>query len=217
MVEQKKFQNVSSNLEVVIMKQGTENKVFATAATTLIVVGVVLMATRFPGPASSPGAVPQPTTVASDIPPEGLAQGIASESPSGGRPEHTAQSLDPTLRSDLPSSSEDTESEGTGQDIAKLSVDSPPAQQVHARPVAAKPRPAHVPAPPPPIPLKYNGYGIPLGGAQRIFLMNGDDVFIAKEGDIVDGRYKVIRISPAAVEILDLLSNQQQSLPLTQG
>jgi hypothetical protein len=65
--------------------------------------------------------------------------------------------------------------------------------------------------------LKYSGYGIPLGGAQRIFLMNGDDLFIAKEGDIVDGRYKVVRISPTEVDILDVLSNQQLSIPLTQG
>jgi len=39
----------------------------------------------------------------------------------------------------------------------------------------------------------------------------------AKRGDIVDRRYKVVRISPNAVEILDVLSNNRQSIPLTQG
>jgi hypothetical protein len=42
-------------------------------------------------------------------------------------------------------------------------------------------------------------------------------VFIAKEGEIVDRRYKIVRISPNAVEILDVLSNNRQSIPLTQG
>ena len=41
--------------------------------------------------------------------------------------------------------------------------------------------------------------------------------FIAREGDIVDRRYKVVRISGTAVEILDVLSNNRQSIPLNQG
>jgi hypothetical protein len=56
-----------------------------------------------------------------------------------------------------------------------------------------------------------------VGGIKRIFLAQGEDVFIAKEGDIVDRRYKVVRISPNAVEILDVLTNNRQNIPLTQG
>jgi hypothetical protein len=52
---------------------------------------------------------------------------------------------------------------------------------------------------------------------KRIFLIKDQDVFVAKEGDIVDRRYKVVRISPNAVEILDVLSNNRESIPLTQG
>jgi len=48
-------------------------------------------------------------------------------------------------------------------------------------------------------------------------LSQGDDVFIAAEGDIVDRRYKVLRISPMAVEVEDVLNNNRQSIPLTQG
>src|SRR5438034_339004 len=43
------------------------------------------------------------------------------------------------------------------------------------------------------------------------------DVLIAAEGDIVDRRYKVLRISPMAVEVEDVLNNNRQSIPLTQG
>jgi hypothetical protein len=65
--------------------------------------------------------------------------------------------------------------------------------------------------------LKFYGFATPTGGTKRIFLAQGEDVFIAKEGDIVNRRYKVVRISPNAVDILDVLSNNRQSIPLTQG
>jgi hypothetical protein len=43
-------------------------------------------------------------------------------------------------------------------------------------------------------------------------------VFIAAEGDIVNRRYKVMRISPNSVEIQDVLgSGPPQNIPLTQG
>ena len=54
-------------------------------------------------------------------------------------------------------------------------------------------------------------------GAKRIFLYKNEDVFVASEGDIVDRRYKVVRISPNAVEILDVLSNNRENIPLSQG
>jgi len=33
----------------------------------------------------------------------------------------------------------------------------------------------------------------------------------------VDRRYRVLRISPAAVDIEDVINNNRQSIPLTQG
>jgi hypothetical protein len=41
-------------------------------------------------------------------------------------------------------------------------------------------------------------------------------VFVASEGDIVDRRYRVLRISATSVEIEDILNNNRQSIPLTQ-
>jgi len=74
-----------------------------------------------------------------------------------------------------------------------------------------------VPPPPPPIELKFYGFATPAGGTKRIFLAHNEDVFIAKEGDIVDRRYKVMKISANSVDILDVLSNNRQSIPLSQG
>jgi hypothetical protein len=76
------------------------------------------------------------------------------------------------------------------------------------------------PPPPPPIELKYYGFANVAnkpGEPRSIFLAHGEDVFIAKEGDIVNRRYKIVHATPKAVEILDVLSNNRQSIPLTQG
>jgi hypothetical protein len=73
-------------------------------------------------------------------------------------------------------------------------------------------------AAPPPIPLKFFGFASHPGEAKKIFLSKGDDVFIAGEGEIVDRRYKVVRISPTSVEIQDVVgSGPPQNIPLTQG
>ncbi len=72
--------------------------------------------------------------------------------------------------------------------------------------------------PPPPIPLKFYGFASSPGERKKIFLKQGEDVFVAGEGEIVNRRYKVIRISPTSVEIQDLVnSGPPQNIPLTQG
>jgi hypothetical protein len=52
---------------------------------------------------------------------------------------------------------------------------------------------------------------------KKVFLSQGEDIFIAAEGEIVDRRYRVLRISPNAVDVEDVINNNRQSLPLTQG
>jgi hypothetical protein len=65
--------------------------------------------------------------------------------------------------------------------------------------------------------LKFFGFASKPGEAKKIFLSKGEDVFIAGEGDIVDRRYKVVQIAPASVTIQDVLTNNTQQIPLTQG
>jgi hypothetical protein len=74
------------------------------------------------------------------------------------------------------------------------------------------------PPPPPPIPLKFYGFANRIDGNKRIFLSKGEDIFVAKEGDIVDRRYKVVHIGTNSVEVQDVLTNYpSQTLPLSLG
>jgi hypothetical protein len=153
--------------------------------------------------------------VAADLP-EHSVRSVSKTDRGTSKKQNGAQSLDPTLHTSLLKISEDTKYEGTGRNIFKVFVDIPKPIVAPAQQTAADTGPPP-PPPPPPIDLKYYGYATPAGGTKRIFLAQGEDVFIAKEGDIVDRRYKVVRISPNAVEILDVLSNNRQSIPLAQG
>ena len=205
------------------MNLGAENRNKVIAAVSLVVIAIILMATRFSGflgSGSSSASIPPPAALgdrAFAIPAAPAPLAASGRNRSTPKRQSAAQSLDPTLRTDLLKISEDTKYEGTGRNIFKVFVDIPhvlqppvPDQTVHN----SEPPP---PAPPPPIDLKFYGYATPAGGTKRIFLAQGEDVFIAREGDIVDRRYKVVRISGTAVEILDVLSNNRQSIPLNQG
>lgn len=50
-----------------------------------------------------------------------------------------------------------------------------------------------------------------------MFLSQGEDVFIAGEGEIVNRRYRVLHIGQNSVEMEDVLNNNRQNIPLTQG
>jgi hypothetical protein len=130
------------------------------------------------------------------------------------------RSLDPSLRYDWLRVSEDTKYSGTGRNIFRAQAEIPqpiaPFHDNKAKMPDVPPGPA-LPPPPPPINLKFFGFASKPGELKKVFLSQGEDVFIAHEGDIVDRRYKVMRISPIAVEIEDVLNNNRQSVPLTQN
>jgi len=71
------------------------------------------------------------------------------------------------------------------------------------------------PPPPPPITLKYYGYAAQRAdGHKRAFFLDGDDIFVAAEGDVIKKRYKVVRIGVSSVEVEDTEFNHTQMLPL---
>jgi hypothetical protein len=131
-------------------------------------------------------------------------------------------SLDPRLRLKLLAQSEQVEYKGTGRNIFdRASAPEIERPKSNGQKLAAQqPPPPPVPQgppPPPPINLKFFGFASSIGGPRQVFLAQGEDVFVAKEGDIVNRRYKVVRIAPSSVEIEDVLNNSRQTIPLTQG
>lgn len=204
------------------MKAGTENRTKVIVAIALGAAAVIVIATQAGGWFSSTSsnaaapAVSRPADTAID--PAPAARGTTRSRTSGRNDAAAVRSLDPSLRFNLLSASEDTKYEGTGRNIFRVFVEIPHIVTPPVHPSQPAPGPApYTPPPPPPINLVFYGFATPQSGVKRIFLAKNEDVFIAKEGDIVDRRYKVVRISPNAVEILDVLSNNRQSIPLTQG
>ena len=133
------------------------------------------------------------------------------------------ENLDPTLRLDLLATSEQTVYQGTGRNIFVSQREDVVIPMVGSSPVTDVTKPDyHTPSIPqaPPIPLKFYGFASSPGEPRKIFLKSasGEDVWVAGEGEIVNRRYKVIRISPASVEIQDMVySGPPQNIPLTQG
>jgi hypothetical protein len=132
------------------------------------------------------------------------------------------ENLDPTLRLDLLATSEQTVYEGNGRNIFMSHSEDVviPKAQAPATTDAQGGGGYRTPTPPPapPIPLKFYGFASSAGEPKKIFLKMGEDVFVAGEGEIVNRRYKVVRISPTSVEIQDLVnSGPPQNIPLTQG
>jgi len=199
---------------------GLENKKKTIWAAVLGGIAVLVVAYQF-----------APMFVGSSSSPDSSAQAAAPIAPrvSATRPgskkrhkEHT-ESLDPTLRLDLLAAVEQTRYEGSGRNIFVSEPDPvipTPVAPGNTDPAKPQQDAYHLPSvpPPTPIPLKFFGFASQPGEAKRIFLSEGEDVFVAGEGDIVDRRYKVIRIAPNSVEIQDVVnSGPPQNIPLTPG
>lgn len=207
------------------MKLGAENKNKTYAALALGVLALGMVVYRISNPAGLGSASTAPTTVPSSVAqaPTPAGRTTAPRRPAtrvtttaGGKKVAPAAALDPTLRLNLLRSTEETKYTGTARNIFQAYVEIPKAV---APPVkqAAVPTGPPPPPPPPPINLKFFGFASKPGEPKRIFLSQGEDVFIAGEGDIVDRRYRILHITPSSVEVEDVLNNNRQSIPLTQG
>ena len=198
------------------MRLGTEDKKKRLIAMVLVSLALTLIAHTVWKLASGPPAASPPVPAESTLPPAPTSR---SNAESGQPAQHveSASSLDPTLHPEWMAMAENTVYTGTSRNI--FSKDSLPPGKVGSieAPIASvRTGSAAIagPPPPPPIDLKFYGFAQKQNGHRLIFLMHGEDVFIAGQGNIVDGRYKVVQVRENSVVVEDLAYNNQQTLPL---
>jgi hypothetical protein len=200
---------------------GTENKTKTIIAAALGAIAVVYAAVTIFGGSKPSGGAP-PTVVQATAPDTSVpAPTPALPRPAAGKGGHgttagTFSSLDPRLRLDILQQSEGTQYEGKGRNIF-LAYEEPKIEAPIKTVQVEVPQGPPPPPPPPPITLKFFGFASKPGEPKKVFLSQGEDIFIAAEGDIVNRRYKVVRINAASAEIEDVLYNNRQSIPLTQN
>jgi hypothetical protein len=99
--------------------------------------------------------------------------------------------------------------------VAPVKPQTPPgaATAAGASPTStAPPKPAVAP-----IPLKFYGYvGDAKGTSKRALFLDGEDIVVAGENDMIHNRYKVIRIGVNSAVIEDTVNKNQQTLPLVE-
>jgi Tfp pilus assembly protein PilP len=72
------------------------------------------------------------------------------------------------------------------------------------------------PPPPPPIPLKFIGIVQKQGESTRIaVLSDGRGVYHGREGDVIEGRYRIVRIGNDSVEMVYLDGRGRQVIRLS--
>ncbi|HEX6466436.1 MAG TPA: hypothetical protein VFZ99_03960 [Terriglobales bacterium] len=199
------------------MKTGFEDrrKVYLVAALAVVAIFLLwrwMSSSGSPAEASSPAA---PATRRAAPP-------MAALRPKGGKGQSATANLDPSLRFGALKAVESQEYQGSGRNIfeyAEVRLPKPikpvvPSCAPHCPPV--NPQPIVTPQPAP-IPLKFYGFANRPGEPLRVFLSQGEDIFIAGEGDIVNRHFKVVHIGKSSVEIEDVMTNYKQSIPLSQS
>ena len=206
---------------------GTENKrqVYMVIGLFVVVIaaGIYELSDYFGGPSAPPPpppvvkTVPQGTTSGAR-PAQGARAGTTGQGPDAEK--LTNPDLDPTVHFDKLAGSEDVEYAGTGRNI--FSADSGPVdipEPLHNARANDEPRatlpPVYVAPSAPSIYLKYFGYTQTKDKTMKAFFSHGDDVFMAKTGEIVDHRYKVGAIQQGSVQVTDLSYNNTQTLTLS--
>ncbi len=101
-----------------------------------------------------------------------------------------------------------------GPAVAVTSTSTVPAKTVKPAPdlptVHAPPEP-----PPPVLTMKFFGYGtLPTNGPRRAFLLDGEDIHIVEEGDVVQNHIRITHIGNDRIEYEDTVTGKKNSTNL---
>jgi len=227
------------------MKIGAEPKKVAILAVLMTAAGVLFYRNVFsgseaPSPSRPAAATVRPATPApvgsGPVPPNirrarsGPIQRSTDEFKPSLRNVGDVSKVDPTLRLDLLAKVVAVEREGGSRSLFQFSAPpAPPAPKVDVAKIIPK-TPEQIKAeqaratssdpakpPPPPITLKFYGYSSArVDGRKRAFFLDGEDIYVVSEGDLIKRRYKVVRIGVNSVVMEDTEHKNQQTIILQQ-
>jgi hypothetical protein len=219
----------STSLQAETAEQNRKKAILAGVLLTIVLGCAIYAYNALVGFGSSaPPPPPPPRPVAStsantatsvEAPPPttglGVAPGVAARKMAS-----TSSSLDPTLDEAAMLRTESLVYSGSGRNIFSATYTPPPL----ALPKTPPARPAPIvyvppvqmgpPPPPPPINIKYFGTAVRANGDRQAFLLAGEDVYLATQGDIVARKYKIVSIAPRSIQVEDLTNHNTQTLPL---
>lgn len=150
------------------------------------------------------------------------------------RPEERLEptKIDPTIKLMLLARVQNVAMEGGARNIFQFGAAIPiapatplpkaPKINLSAKAVGPGPPPVNLGPPPepsaPPIPFKYYGYSSVKGETRKkVFFLDGEDVIVVLEGDMIKNRYKVLHVGLRSVEMEDTqFKNGKQQLPLAE-
>ena len=157
------------------------------------------------------------------------ATGAATPGPAAAAVPGTPASAVPAVALPL-LSGEGTEPADTGRDPFRFDATlgrpagSPgrPSGQAPAAPVRPVAPPPSVqpagPPPPPPIQLRFIGLAKQgAGGKQYVVLRDDRGVYYGAEGDVIEGRYRILRVGPDSVDVAYVDGRGRRTIPLSGG
>lgn len=149
---------------------------------------------------------------------------VANPGRSNGRSATTATAAQQTpvadLRLDRLKTDPSELGESTRNPFQFKSKAAPPAPQTQASasraPIVVAPPPVpQGPPPPPPIALKYIGVLQTAQGRVAIFRDGGGDIVNGREGDIIDGRYRLLKIGTESADLAYVDGRGRQTIRLS--
>jgi len=139
--------------------------------------------------------------------------------------------IDPTLQLDRFAKVQAVDLAGGARNLFQFSAAAPKVETAAVKPPGEEPKvwvfvgprqppppqPPPPPPPPPPITLKFYGFSLSKDSGKRVaYLLDGEDIFLASEGDTLKRKYKILRIQANSILVEDLDAKRQQSVPLTE-